>query len=285
MKWVNPPVALMLHAGVPLLIDAGVHLPGLHAGDRARVALEGYPGLLARELIGRRSYKSDERAKQTPERLSRARADLVAALEPAAAGSGLRLQLEPAQRERWSPTPAATASTRCCACCRRPGPPAAGLRHASRCRSARRLDRQRLRSRRQALTIGLNGRHQHSAPRQAWFARQRLAAVRLPARGLGAMADGRSGLLHATTGSGKTYAVWLGALLRGAAHDRRRGQPAPPLGVLWLTPMRALAADTTRALAAPLLEALAPHWTLGQRTGDTPAAERARQDRRCRPRW
>jgi hypothetical protein len=28
MKWVNPPVAYMLHAGVPLLIDAGVHLPG-----------------------------------------------------------------------------------------------------------------------------------------------------------------------------------------------------------------------------------------------------------------
>jgi hypothetical protein len=34
MKWVNPPVAYMLHAGVPLLIDAGVHLPGLHPGDR-----------------------------------------------------------------------------------------------------------------------------------------------------------------------------------------------------------------------------------------------------------
>ena len=53
MKWVNPPVAYMLHAGVPLLIEAGVHLPGLHAGDPRRVALEGYPGLLARELIGR----------------------------------------------------------------------------------------------------------------------------------------------------------------------------------------------------------------------------------------
>ena len=65
MKWVNPPVAYMLHAGVPPLIAAGVHLPGHHDGDAARVALEGYPGLLARELIGRRSYKSDERARQT----------------------------------------------------------------------------------------------------------------------------------------------------------------------------------------------------------------------------
>jgi len=59
MKWVNPPVAYMLHAGVPLLLQAGALLPGLHAGlhfgDRRRVALEAYPGLLARELLGRRS--------------------------------------------------------------------------------------------------------------------------------------------------------------------------------------------------------------------------------------
>ncbi len=97
-----------------------------------------------------------------------------------------------------------------------------------------------------------------------------------------AVAAGHSGLLHATTGSGKTYAVWLGAVLRGlnrAPRQARGGTGAPPLGVVWLTPMRALAADTTRALALPLPD-LAPHWTVGQRTGDTPSAERARQDRR-----
>ena len=159
-----------------------------------------------------------------------------------------------------------------------------------------------------------------------------------------AMAEGRSGLLHATTGAGKTYAVALGALGRAAAlgvalpaggaaesgaasaaaalpassamptapvppptqpptqsptqsptpsshppsqpptppPKRRKtpaAPPAPPLGVLWLTPMRALAADTQRALALPLAD-LAPAWTLGLRTGDTPSAERARQDRR-----
>ncbi|MBQ0933431.1 DUF429 domain-containing protein [Ideonella alba] len=98
MKWVNPPVAYMLHAGVPRLIEAGVDLPGLHAGDPARVALEAYPGLLARELIGARSYKSDERAKQTPERLI-ARKDLLAALEQGRSRLGLRLKLSPAQHE------------------------------------------------------------------------------------------------------------------------------------------------------------------------------------------
>ena len=98
MKWVNPPVAYMLHAGVPLLIDAGVHLPGLHGGDAQRVALEGYPGLLARELIANRSYKSDEKAKQTPERLI-ARKDVVEALEQGRTRLGVRLRLSHAQRD------------------------------------------------------------------------------------------------------------------------------------------------------------------------------------------
>ena len=98
MKWVNPPVAYMLHAGVPLLIDAGVHLPGLHAGDTTRVALEGYPGLLAREVLGARSYKNDARIKQTPERLI-ARIDLVDALDQGRTRLGLRLKLSHAQRE------------------------------------------------------------------------------------------------------------------------------------------------------------------------------------------
>lgn len=98
MKWVNPPVAYMLHAAVPLLLEAGVHMPGLHAGDPQRVALEAYPGLLARELIARRSYKSDEKAKQTPDRLI-ARKDLLTALEQGRTRLGLRLKLTHAQAD------------------------------------------------------------------------------------------------------------------------------------------------------------------------------------------
>ncbi len=100
MKWVNPPVAYMLHAGVPLLQAAGLsfpaHTPG--QGDAGRVALEAYPGLLARELIARRSYKSDDRAKQTPDRLI-ARKDIVEALEQGRTRLGLRLKLSAAQRD------------------------------------------------------------------------------------------------------------------------------------------------------------------------------------------
>ena len=98
MKWVNPPVAYMLHAGVPRLIEAGVHIPALLDGDVQRVALEGYPGLLAREVLGNRSYKSDDKAKQTPERLI-ARKDVVTQLELGQTRPNLRLKLTHAQRD------------------------------------------------------------------------------------------------------------------------------------------------------------------------------------------
>jgi len=100
MKWVNPPVAYMLHAGVPLLLAAGAALPAhAFAGDAQRVALEAYPGLLARELIGHRSYKSDDAAKHTDERLL-ARMAIVEALLQGRTRLQVRLHLQPAQRDR-----------------------------------------------------------------------------------------------------------------------------------------------------------------------------------------
>ena len=98
MKWVNPPVAYMLHAGVPRLLEAGVSFPGLRDADDPRVALEAYPGMLAREVLGQRSYKSDTPLKQTPERLI-ARKDLITALEAGQTRLGLRIKLSHAQRD------------------------------------------------------------------------------------------------------------------------------------------------------------------------------------------
>lgn len=97
MKWVNPPVALMLHAGAPRLLASGVDVPGLNAGDRQRVVLEGYPGYVARMLVGRRSYKADERSRQTRERLG-ARREIVERLARGEHPLGLRVVLGEAQR-------------------------------------------------------------------------------------------------------------------------------------------------------------------------------------------
>ena len=86
------PVGFMYYEGFSRLLAAGAHLPALLAGDTARTALEGYPGLLAHELIGRRSYKNDD----SSERLL-ARKDIVEALEQGRTRLKLRLKLTPAQ--------------------------------------------------------------------------------------------------------------------------------------------------------------------------------------------
>lgn len=96
-----------------------------------------------------------------------------------------------------------------------------------------------------------------------------------------AYANGESGLIHAATGTGKTYAAWMGPVLEAmAAHPSpkkaRRRADAAPLRVLWITPLRALAADTVQALRDPIEELGLP-WTVEARTGDTSQAQRARQ--------
>jgi ATP-dependent Lhr-like helicase len=102
--------------------------------------------------------------------------------------------------------------------------------------------------------------------------------------------NGESGLVHAATGTGKTLAAWGAALdewLDQRTHTtqpspngkRRRRDRSPALRVLWITPLRALAADTEEALREPLVDLAIP-WSLESRTGDTSAATRARQRRR-----
>ncbi len=79
MKWVNPPVAYMLHAGAPMLLQANLTIPFMHAGDPQRIALEAYPGMVARSIT-RDSYKNDAPAMQTPARRA-ARLQIVKAVE------------------------------------------------------------------------------------------------------------------------------------------------------------------------------------------------------------
>jgi ATP-dependent helicase Lhr and Lhr-like helicase len=108
-----------------------------------------------------------------------------------------------------------------------------------------------------------------------WFAAQGYRPFEFQREVWEHVAAGRSGLLHATTGAGKTYAVWFALLGRVLAGEVVRGG----LRLLWITPMRALSADTARALEAPLRELGLDDWQVGVRTGDTDAAERARQGR------
>lgn len=111
-----------------------------------------------------------------------------------------------------------------------------------------------------------------SARIERWFAANgwRIAAFQREA--WAAYASGQSGLIHAPTGTGKTLAAWGGPLLEAVSADE-------PIRVVWVTPMRALAADTAANLQAAC-DALGVPWRVERRTGDTSSAQRARQRKR-----
>lgn len=92
--------------------------------------------------------------------------------------------------------------------------------------------------------------------------------------------EGRSGLIHSATGTGKTLAAWLGPvaeyLVEHGPEEARKRDDSPPLRVLWITPLRALAADTAASLQTPLEELGVP-WTVELRTGDTASSIRKKQ--------
>ena len=113
-------------------------------------------------------------------------------------------------------------------------------------------------------------------PARAWLAARGMTAFGFQEDVWRAHAAGRSGLVHAPTGMGKTLAAAVPPLVLGP--HGAAGEP-PPLTLLWLTPLRALAADTGLALAEAAA-ALRPHWTVAVRTGDTAAPARAQQTKR-----
>ena len=92
---------------------------------------------------------------------------------------------------------------------------------------------------------------------------------------------GESGLVHAATGTGKTLAAYLGAVAEwdAAYPDAEPDDDPEALTVVWITPLRALAADTEQALHRPV-EALGLPWRVERRTGDTSASVRKRQKER-----
>ncbi len=102
MRWTNPPVAWMMHAGIGRMLAAGLTFPAhRHPGRRGRqqrIALESYPGLTARQVT-RGSYKSDTAASQTADRRQRRRQILEATIA-GTAGLAVRLEASVAWRRR-----------------------------------------------------------------------------------------------------------------------------------------------------------------------------------------
>lgn len=92
--------------------------------------------------------------------------------------------------------------------------------------------------------------------------------------------DGNSGLVNAPTGCGKTFSIFLGALIQfiNAYPDHYQTKKKNGLQLLWITPLRALAKDIGRAMEEVVFE-LGLQWKIGIRNGDTDISERQKQKR------
>lgn len=139
-----------------------------------------------------------------------------------------------------------------------------------------------------------HGRAAPLASVRGWFARHGWTPFAFQEAAWAAYARGASGLIHAPTGLGKTMAAWLGPVMEAMGEEvgrtgrtdgdapatppgkRERRAASPPLRVLWITPLRALASDTLASLERPVRE-LGVGWSVEKRTGDTSSSVKLRQ--------
>jgi ATP-dependent helicase Lhr and Lhr-like helicase len=94
---------------------------------------------------------------------------------------------------------------------------------------------------------------------------------------IAAYLSGKSGLLNAPTGMGKTYAVFLPILIDYINCNKEyKKKRSSSLHVLWITPLRALTKDLQRNLQIACDELEIP-WQVGIRTGDISSKEKTAQ--------
>ncbi len=111
-----------------------------------------------------------------------------------------------------------------------------------------------------------------------WYAHRGWTVFDFQRRAWEAYLAGRDGLIFSPTGTGKTFAAWLGPVQERLA-EGPTGDDPDPIRVVWITPLRALANDTAHALRESA-SALGLNWTVETRTGDTASSMKARQRKR-----
>jgi len=92
--------------------------------------------------------------------------------------------------------------------------------------------------------------------------------------------SGKSGLLNAPTGSGKTFSLWIPVLIEYIRNHPDWQKPKKNgLQLIWVTPLRALARDIQKAMSE-VCEEIGLPWTVSIRNGDTSIQERTQQKKR-----
>ena len=90
-----------------------------------------------------------------------------------------------------------------------------------------------------------------------------------------AYSEGKNGILHAPTGSGKTYAIWGGIIEESLKMKKHK----IGIQIIWITPLRALAVEIQKAIQI-MTNDLNPDLKIALRTGDTSQKERGNQKRK-----
>lgn len=114
---------------------------------------------------------------------------------------------------------------------------------------------------------------------EQWFEQQEWCPYAFQRETWERIAKGKSGLLNAPTGFGKTMAIWFGVLehyylkVESRKKDKRKKRK---LHCLWITPLRALSKEIHNATNAVSYD-LGLDYEIGLRTGDTLASERKKQ--------
>jgi ATP-dependent Lhr-like helicase len=106
---------------------------------------------------------------------------------------------------------------------------------------------------------------------ESWFQSRNWKVFEFQGQAWQAVKEGRSGLVNAPTGSGKTYSL----LVPIAERVQKKGLDSGLIAI-WITPIRALAQEIAHA-AQELGLGMLPGFKVGIRTGDTTSAERSRQ--------
>jgi ATP-dependent helicase Lhr and Lhr-like helicase len=110
-----------------------------------------------------------------------------------------------------------------------------------------------------------------------WFHQQGWKPFPFQTQTWTAFLQGKNGLLNAPTGSGKTYALWLPVVLNYIKnHPDYKTKHTPGLKAIWITPLRSLSVEIKQA-AERVVNDLETKMTVGIRSGDTSAGERAKQ--------
>lgn len=113
----------------------------------------------------------------------------------------------------------------------------------------------------------------------AWYADRGWTVFDFQRAAWDAYLAGRDGLIFSPTGTGKTFAAWMGPVLERLREKGTAGVAPDPVRVVWITPLRALASDTAAALSESAA-ALGLNWSVETRTGDTASSIKARQRKR-----